>query len=85
MSMNGVPNCLNLFSWLITSLIFSLFYVVPIVSLLNFTSTDLALPFLYYGNSFIFWLVLTINVAHLITFGMHISAYFRRCKFLIYL
>lgn len=80
MAMNGVSNCVNLLSWLVTGLIFSISYTVPIVILLNFTSTEYALPYLYYGNSFLFWFVLTVHVGHLITFGMHISAYFTRCK-----
>lgn len=81
MAMNGVPNYLNLLSWLLSGLVISFFYTVPIVLLMAFyTAEDDPIPFIQYGNPFIFWLLLTLNVAHLITFGMHVSAYFTRCK-----
>ncbi|XP_008205027.1 phospholipid-transporting ATPase ABCA1 [Nasonia vitripennis] len=83
MAMNGVSNCINLLSWLVTGLIFSIFYTVPIVILMNFTTAEDAFPYLYHGNSILFWLVLTVHVGHLITFGMHISAYFKRSLFVV--
>ncbi|XP_014205585.1 ATP-binding cassette sub-family A member 2-like [Copidosoma floridanum] len=81
MAMNGVPNYLNLLSWLLSGLIFSLLYTVPIVILSNIWFEGKT-PLLYDGNSFIFWLILTLHAAHLFTYGMHISAYFTRSKFL---
>ncbi|XP_058807246.1 phospholipid-transporting ATPase ABCA1-like isoform X2 [Phymastichus coffea] len=83
MSMNGVPTYLNLLSWLISGLIFSLSYVSALIILFNFAFTDNVRPYLYFGNSFIFWLVLILHVGHLITFGMHISAYFSKSLFMI--
>ncbi|XP_014230700.1 ATP-binding cassette sub-family A member 1-like [Trichogramma pretiosum] len=82
MAINGVPNFLNLLSWLVTGILLSLFYIIPIVIVVNFTSSHTALPFLYYGNTFILLMILLFNITHLITFGMHISAYFTRPLFL---
>lgn len=81
MAMNGVPTYLNLLSWLVSGLIFSVSYVSALIILFNVSFTDNVHPYIYYGNSFIFWLVLILHVGHLITFGMHISAYFSKCKY----
>lgn len=83
MAMNGVPTYLNLLSWLVSGLIFSISYVSSLIILFNFAFTKNVHPYLYYGNSFIFWLVLIFHVGHLITFGMHISAYFSKSLFMI--
>lgn len=80
MSMNGVSNGLNLLSWIISGLIFmSISCVLPMIILL-ITSTGDALPYLNYGSPFIMWLVLTFHVAHLLAFGVHVSAYFSKCE-----
>lgn len=79
MAMNGVPNYLNLLSWLLSGLIFSLFYTIPAIIFLNKQLKN-EVPFLTNGNSFIFWLILTLHAAHLFSFGMHVSAYFTRCN-----
>ncbi|XP_058807201.1 ATP-binding cassette sub-family A member 17-like [Phymastichus coffea] len=83
MSMNGVPNYLNLLSWLTTGIIFSLLYIVPVVFILCYAATEQSTRFFEYANSFIVFLVLTLNVAHLIAFGMHVSAYFTRSLFMV--
>ncbi|XP_008203603.1 phospholipid-transporting ATPase ABCA1 isoform X2 [Nasonia vitripennis] len=83
MAMNGVPTYLNLLSWLVSGLIFSVSYVSALIFLFNIAFTDNVHPYLYYGNSFIFWIVLILHVGHLITFGMHISAYFSKSLFMI--
>ncbi|XP_014205590.1 ATP-binding cassette sub-family A member 1-like [Copidosoma floridanum] len=83
MAMNGVPTYLSLLSWLVSGLIFSLSYVTALIVSFNFAFTDNVHPYLYYGNSFIFWLVLILHVGHLITFGMHISAYFSKSLFMV--
>ena len=82
MAMNGVPTYLNLLSWLVSGLIFSASYVTALIILFNSTFTSNVQSYLHYGNSFIFWLVLMLHVGHLLTFGMHVSAYFSRCEFL---
>ncbi|XP_076395704.1 phospholipid-transporting ATPase ABCA3 isoform X2 [Megachile rotundata] len=83
MAMNGVKHYQNLLSWLITGVFFSIFYVVPIIILFKNTFSKNVDPYLYYGNSFIFWLLFTVHIAHLISFGMHIAAYFSKPRFVI--
>ncbi|XP_014231053.1 ATP-binding cassette sub-family A member 3-like isoform X1 [Trichogramma pretiosum] len=83
MAMNGVPTYLNLLSWLISGLIFSVSYVTALILLFNIAFTENVHPYLYYGNSFIFWLTLILHVGHLLTFGMHISAYFSKSLFMV--
>lgn len=80
MAMNGVKLSYNLLSWLITGILFSTFYVVPITILFKITFSTNVVAFLHYGNVFIFWLVFTAHISHLITFGMHIAAYFTKRK-----
>lgn len=81
MGMNGVQLYQNLLSWLLTGVAFSIFYILPIIVLFKNTFTGNVEPYLYYSNSFIFWLILTVHVAHLISFGMHLAAYFSKRKF----
>ncbi|KZC13655.1 PREDICTED: ATP-binding cassette sub-family A member 1-like [Dufourea novaeangliae] len=83
MSMNGVKQYMNLLSWLTTGILFSIFYIVPIIVLFKNTFSGNVDPYLYYSNTFIFWLILTVHVAHLISFGMHVSAYFSKPRFVI--
>lgn len=82
MAMNGVKQYQNLLSWLIVGIIFSIFYTVPIIILFKNTFSGNVDPYLYYSNTFIFWIILTAHIAHLISFGMHIAAYFSKRKFL---
>ncbi|XP_076288268.1 phospholipid-transporting ATPase ABCA3 isoform X2 [Lasioglossum baleicum] len=81
MAMNGVKQYQHLLSWLITGIMFSSFYVIPIIVLFKNTFSKNVEPYLYYSNTFIFWLILTIHVAHLISFGMHVAAYFSNPRF----
>lgn len=81
MAMNGVKQYQNLLSWLIVGIIFSIFYIVPIIILFKNTFSGNVDPYLYYSNTFIFWIILTAHIAHLISFGMHIAAYFSKRKF----
>lgn len=81
MSMNGVPNYLNLLSWLATGMIFSLLYTVPIILILSLAADEGSREFIEYGSPFIVWLVMALNIGHIITFGMHVSAYFTRCMY----
>ncbi|KAK2576776.1 hypothetical protein KPH14_005420 [Odynerus spinipes] len=83
MSMNGVKLYQNLLSWLITGCIFSIFYVIPIIVLFKNTFSTQVDPYLYYSNPFVFWLLMTIHVVHLISFGMHIAAYFSKPVFVV--
>lgn len=83
MAMNGVKQYQNLLSWLIVGIIFSIFYTVPIIILFKNTFSGNVDPYLYYSNTFIFWIILTAHVAHLISFGMHIAAYFSKPRFVI--
>lgn len=76
MSVNGVKNIQNLFSWLISGAMFSVVYLAPIVIMLKYFLPPTLLPYLLYGNSFIVWFLLTIHTCHVIAFGMHITAYF---------
>ena len=80
MAMNGVKEYQNLLSWLVTGIVFSIFYIVPIIILFKNTFSEKVDPYLYYSNTFIFWLILTMHVGHLISFGMHIAAYFSKRK-----
>ncbi|KAM0731026.1 Phospholipid-transporting ATPase ABCA3 [Formica fusca] len=81
MAMNGVKLSYNLLSWLITGILFSILYVVPIIILFKNTFSTNVEAYLQYGNVFIFWLVFTAHIGHLITFGMHIAAYFSKPRF----
>ncbi|KAK9310741.1 hypothetical protein QLX08_000052 [Tetragonisca angustula] len=83
MTMNGVKEYQTLLSWLVIGVIFSIFYVVPMTVLFKKTFSVNVEPYLYYSNTFIFWLILTVHVTHLISFGMHIAAYFSRPRFVI--
>lgn len=80
MAMNGVKQIYNLLSWLTTGILFSTLYVVPTIILFKNTFHSYVEPYLYYGDAFVFWLLFTMNVTHLITFGMHIAAYFSKRK-----
>ena len=83
MAMNGVKHYQNLLSWLLTGILFSIFYTVPVIILFKNTFSGNVDPYLYYSNTFIFWLILTVHVAHLILFGMHVAAYFSKPRFVI--
>ncbi|XP_011705351.1 PREDICTED: uncharacterized protein LOC105460562, partial [Wasmannia auropunctata] len=81
MAMNGVKVVYNLFSWLITGILFSTIYIVPSIIIFKNTFSHNVVAYLEYGNGFIFWLLITTHVAHLITFGMHVAAYFSKPQF----
>ncbi|XP_011050473.1 PREDICTED: ATP-binding cassette sub-family A member 1-like isoform X1 [Acromyrmex echinatior] len=81
MAMNGVKLVYNLLSWLITGILMSTIYIIPIIILFKNTFSDNVEALLEYGNAFIFWLLFTVHIAHLITFGMHIAAYFSKPRF----
>ncbi|XP_011705647.1 PREDICTED: ABC transporter A family member 2-like, partial [Wasmannia auropunctata] len=81
MAMNGVKVVYNLFSCLITGILFSTIYIVPIVIIFKNTFSHNVDAYLKYGNGFIFWLLITTHVTHLITFGMHVAAYFSKPQF----
>ncbi|XP_039306572.1 retinal-specific phospholipid-transporting ATPase ABCA4 [Solenopsis invicta] len=83
MAMNGVKLAYNLFSWLITGLLVSIIYTIPTIILFKNTFSNNVEAFLEYSNGFIFWLLFTMHIAHLITFGMHIAAYFSKPRFVI--
>jgi len=85
MAMNGVKLAYNLFSWLITGILFSIIYIIPIIILFKNTFSTNVEAYLEHGNGFILWLLFTTHVAHLITFGMHIAAYFSKRKYLFFL
>lgn len=82
MAMNGVKLAYNLFSWLITGMIFSNIYIIPIIILFKNTFSNNVEAYLQYGNGFIFWLLFIAHVTHLITFGMHVGAYFSKRRYL---
>jgi len=82
MAMNGVKLAYNLLSWLIIGILFSTIYIIPIIILFKNTFSTNVEAYLEYGNGFIIWLLFTTHVTHLITFGMHIAAYFSRRKYL---
>ncbi|XP_012054736.1 PREDICTED: ATP-binding cassette sub-family A member 1 [Atta cephalotes] len=81
MAMNGVKLVYNLLSWLITGILMSTIYIIPTIILFKNTFSDNVEALLEYGNAFIFWLLFTAHIAHLITFGMHIGAYFSKPRF----
>ncbi|XP_011141339.1 ATP-binding cassette sub-family A member 1 [Harpegnathos saltator] len=82
MAMNGVKQFYNLLSWLLTGMLVSNLYIIPTIILFKntFNKADV-LAYLHYGNAFIFWLLFIANIAHLISFGMHIAAYFSKPRF----
>lgn len=81
MAMNGVKLVYNLLSWLTTGILFSNLYIIPTIILFKNTFNKIdVLAYLHYGNGFIFWLLFTANIGHLISFGMHIAAYFSKRK-----
>lgn len=83
--MNGVKLYQNLLSWLITGSIFSILYVIPLIILFKNTFSTRVDPYLYYSNAFLFWILMTVHIVHLISFGMHIAAYFSKRKFLYFI
>lgn len=76
--MNGVKTSWNLLSWLISGLLFSIFYISPVVILFKTTFSSKIYPFLYYSNGFLFWLFLFLHMSHLLMFGMHVTSYFSK-------
>ncbi|KAF7399046.1 hypothetical protein HZH66_006943 [Vespula vulgaris] len=83
MTMNGVKLYQNLLSWLTTGCIFSILYVIPLIILFKNTFSTRVDPYLYYSNAFLFWILMTVHIVHLISFGMHIAAYFSKSVFVI--
>ncbi|XP_066601076.1 phospholipid-transporting ATPase ABCA3-like [Prorops nasuta] len=81
MNLNGIKLYQNLLSWLVSGLMSSTLYLIPITVLFKNTLSSNVEPFLYYGNSFLFWLAMTIHIAHLLAFGYHIAAYFSKPRF----
>lgn len=81
MSMNGVKTYQNLRSWLISGLLFSVFYVVPRLILFKISFSSQSLPYLYYGNIFLVGIMFFAHVAHLLSFGIHIASYFSKSIF----
>ncbi|XP_058807248.1 phospholipid-transporting ATPase ABCA1-like isoform X2 [Phymastichus coffea] len=78
MSMNGISNALNLFSWLISGLLFlSVFCVLPIFAFFVMPLGD-GLAFVNYGNPLVVFLIFTVYVGQLLAFGAHVAAYCSR-------
>ncbi|XP_033225198.1 ATP-binding cassette sub-family A member 17-like isoform X3 [Belonocnema kinseyi] len=73
MAQNGIKFHMNLCSWLVSGILYSLFYTTVITISITEAFDN---PFLFHGNSFIIWLFLIFHTAHLIAFGMHIASYF---------
>ncbi|XP_017876215.1 ABC transporter A family member 1-like [Ceratina calcarata] len=82
MAINGVSQYQNLLSWLITSVVFSNLYIIPILILFKNTFSENAVPYLYHSNTFIFWLILVVHIAHLTSFGMQAVAYISNSRYL---
>ena len=78
MALNGIKFHINLCSWFVSGILYSLFYTTIIIIVMT---EAFSYPILLYGNSFIIWIFLFFHVAHLIAFGMHIAAYFSKCKY----
>uniref|UniRef100_A0A6V7M8L4 ABC transporter domain-containing protein n=1 Tax=Bracon brevicornis TaxID=1563983 RepID=A0A6V7M8L4_9HYME len=76
MAVNGVSNAKNLFSWLVSALIFGLLYLIPMIVILKHLTVSDKAPFLNNGDPFITGLAFFIHLFHLFTFGYHVSAYF---------
>ncbi|XP_012272935.1 ATP-binding cassette sub-family A member 1 [Orussus abietinus] len=77
MAMNGVQMYQNLFCWLLSSIPIIILTITPITVLFTVPFTDNH-SFIYYGNSFIFWLVLLFHSIHLMSLGYHISSFFSK-------
>lgn len=80
MSMNGVKNYQNLISWLVSGVIFSILYIIPLLLLFTNAFVSDVEPYLNYGNVFIVAVLLIVQVTHLLAYGMHIASYFSKCK-----
>lgn len=78
MPMNGVKLYQNLASWLVSGVIFSNLYIIPIITLFKHSFTSNVNPYFDAGNVFILWLFFVIHITHLISFGMHVAAYFSK-------
>ncbi|XP_043500226.1 ATP-binding cassette sub-family A member 7-like [Polistes fuscatus] len=83
MAMNGVKLYQNLLSWLISGFIFSIFYIIPLIILFKNTFSTRVNPILYYSDAFLFWILMTMHIIHLISFGMHVAAYFSKPVFVV--
>ncbi|XP_051153055.1 phospholipid-transporting ATPase ABCA1-like [Leptopilina boulardi] len=81
MSMNGVKTYQNLRSWLISGILFSIFYVVPRLILFKISFSSKTLPYLYHGNILLVGIMFFAHVAHLLAFGIHITSYFSKSIF----
>lgn len=83
MSMNGVKNYQNLISWLVSGVIFSILYIIPLLLLFTNAFVSDVEPYLNYGNVFIVAVLLIVQVTHLLAYGMHIASYFSKSLFMI--
>lgn len=82
MVVNGVKTWMNLMSWLVTGVIWSIVYLLPIVLLLRFSWHSDETPFLACGNSLVLFLALLMLGINNFCFGYHLSSYFRTRKFI---
>lgn len=80
MSVNGVSGKMNLFSWFLSAAVFSTCYLAPIVIIMRYFMPPKITPFLTYGNPLIVWMVLFMNLCHMIALGYHLSSYFWKRK-----
>ncbi|XP_015588178.1 ATP-binding cassette sub-family A member 1 isoform X2 [Cephus cinctus] len=77
MATTGVRSYQNLLSWIISGMMLGTVYISLVVVELKLPLfTDMA--YLQYGNGFLLWLALFLNLAHWIANGLHIGAYFSK-------
>ncbi|XP_011306963.1 retinal-specific ATP-binding cassette transporter [Fopius arisanus] len=76
MSVNGVTAKMNLLSWFTSAAVFSTFYLAPFVIIMRHFMPPEVVPFLSFGDPFIVWFVLLVNLCHTISFGYHMSSHF---------
>ncbi|XP_058807192.1 ATP-binding cassette sub-family A member 7-like isoform X2 [Phymastichus coffea] len=85
MSMNGVSNALNLFSWLLSGVVFVVVCsVLPIILVIRCSIEGNVVPYLHYSSTFIVLLVFTCYVTQIFCYGIHVSAYFARSLYVMF-
>ena len=74
MSMYGVPTYLNLLSWMISGIIFNVILIILTMVLFKVWPGKLN------GNMFLFFIMVFLTFASVISYGIHVSSYFSRSK-----
>lgn len=78
LSMNGASAAESLLSWIVSGVVFDfLFVVLPTIYMAGTTYNGERI-FFYHGNVLVIGLMFLVHLSHLLTFGLHVSAYFTK-------